>query len=216
MGHLAILFNCIYENPEEMFPMISKALYLKPIIAITNAPNLSIRICSKVVVSLLWVVMEDTTANYKDCLNLKLDEASRLIELLCIAMKEGEASEGLLTFSVIKLLISLTNLLSLSINRVTMIEKGIFQPLKPLITNEDYIIQKQSLQLVWTLLSEDSFSNFMAVDIDGRELCLMLQFVQQNPCVTLSLIAGNSLKKICWDSPEGKHYQFCIHDIVKL
>ena len=88
IGHLTILFKCIHENPEGRLPMLSSTLHLQPILHLFDTPSISIRICSKVVSSQLLVIMDETATA---CLRLKADEASRLVELLCIASEKGEA-----------------------------------------------------------------------------------------------------------------------------
>ena len=212
-GHLAILFKCIYENPEGMLPMLSGVLYLKTIIQFFDTPCMSIQICSKTVSSLVLVIMDDTA---KACLKLKADEASRLIELLCIAGEKGEASEGLLTYTVVELLDSLTNLSSLSVNKGLITEAGIIEPLKSLILNDIYSVQVKSLQLLWTLLSGSSFSNYLITD--HLDLRFMLQFIHQNPSIILSLFAQCALKTLYWDTPEGRMHndtfiiQYCTHN----
>ena len=178
--------------------MLSSTLHLKPILHLFDTPSISIRICSKTVSSLLLIFMDETATA---CLRLKADEASRLIELLCIANKKGEASEGLLTYTVVELLVSLKNLTSLSVNKVIIIEAGIIKPLKSLVLNEMYLVQEQSLQFLWSLLSGSSFTN--CIVIDHLDLCFMLQFIHQNPTITLSLIAQCVLKIIYWNTPEG-------------
>lgn len=202
-GHLAILFQCVYDNPEGMLPMLFKADFVKTMMPLINAPDQTLRICSKTVLSLLLAIIDDTVM---PCLKLKTDEASRLIELLSIATKESEASEGLLTYSVVQLLTSLINLLSLAANQPVILKAGIMKPLKSLILSEDYTTQEQSLHLLWVLLSERQFS--CQALMDHPELCdldvlLMLQFIQQSPSLNLSLIAQCALKTIYWDAPEG-------------
>lgn len=179
--------------------MLSQALCLKSIMCVINTPNMSVRICSKTVLSLLLVIMDDTDMVY---LQLKIDEASRLIELLCIATKEGEASEGLLTYTVLELLVSFINLSSLAKNKMIIVEAGIVDPLQLLILNEDYKVQEQSLHLLWTLLSGSQLSTQMVTD--HVDLRLMLRSVHESPSITLSLIAQCVLKKIYWDTPEGR------------
>ena len=82
--------------------MLSKALYVKSITCVIDAPCMSIRICSKTVLSLLLVIGNID----KSSIELKEDETSRLVELMGIAIKEGEASEGLMTFTTADLLVS--------------------------------------------------------------------------------------------------------------
>ena len=200
-GHLAILFKCIHENQEGILPMLSGVFHLKTIIQFSDTPCMCIQICSKTVSSLLLVIMDDAA---KACLELKVDEASRLTELLSIANEQGEASEGLLTYTVVELLDSLTNLSSLSVNKGLIIEAGIIKPLKSLVLNEIYSVQEKSLQLLWTLLSGSSLSNHLITD--HLDLCFMLQFIRQNPSITLSLLAQSTLKTLYWDTPEGKGY----------
>lgn len=183
--------------------MLSSILHLKPILHLFEAPSISTRICSKTVSSLLLVIMDESA---KARLRLKADEASRLIKLLCIASETGEASEGLLTYTAVELLVSLKKLTSFSVNMEIIIDAGIIKPLKSLILNEMYSVQEQSLQLLWTLLSGSSFSNNIV--IDHLDLCFMLQFIYQNPNITLSLIAQCALRTIYWDTPEGMETQY--------
>lgn len=160
---------------------------------------MSVRICSKTLLSLLLVIMDDNDMTY---LQLQADEASRLVELLCIATKEGESSEGLLTFTVVELLVSFVNLSSLAKNKVVIIEAGIVDYLPLLILNKDYKVQEQSLRLLWTLLSGSQLST--RIMINHGDLCLMLQFICESPSINLSLIAQCVLKTIYWDTPEGR------------
>lgn len=200
-GHLAILFKCVYENPEGMLPMLFKADLVKTIMPLVNSPDQTLRICSKTVVSLLLAILDDTVMPF---LNLKADEASRLIELLSIATKESRASEGLLTYSTVQLLTSLINLSSLAANQLVILKAGIMKPLKSLILSEDYTTQEQSLHLFWILLSGRQFScEVLTGHLELGDVRLMLQFIQQSPSLNLSLIAQCALKTIYWDAPEG-------------
>ena len=202
-GHLAILFKCVYDNPEGMLPMLFKADFVKTMMSLIDAPDQTLRICSKTVLSLLLASLNDTV---KPFLELKADEASRLIEMLSIAVKESEASEGLLTYSVVQLLTPLINLSSLAANQVLILKAGIIKPLKSLILSDDYTTQEQSLRLLWVLLSGRQFSCQTLTDhpeLGDLDVRLMLRFIQQSPSLNLSLIAQCALKTIYWDAPEG-------------
>ena len=161
------------------------------------------RICSKTVLSLLLAILNDTV---KPSLELKADEASRLIEMLSIAVKESEALEGLLTYSVVQLLTPLINLSSLAANQVLILKAGVIKPLKSLILSDDYTTQEQSLRLLWVLLSGRQFSCQALTDhpeLGDLDVRLMLRFIQQSPSLNLSLISQCALKTIYWDAPEG-------------
>ena len=202
-GHLAILFKCVYDNPEGMLPMLFKTDFLKTMMPLVNAPDQTLRICSKTLLSLLLSILNDTV---KPCLELKADEASRLIELLSIATKESEASEGLLTYSVVQLLISLINLSSLAANQLLILKAGIIKPLKSLILSDNYTTQEESLRLLWVLLSGRHFSCQTLTDypeLGDLDVRLMLRYIQQSPSLNLSLIAQCALKTLYWDAPEG-------------
>ena len=202
-GHLAILFKCVNENPEGMLPILFKADFVKTTMPLVNAPDQTLRICSKTVLSLLLAILNDTV---KPCLELKADEASRLIELLSIAIKESEAPEGLLSYSVVQLITSLINLSSLAANQLLILKAGIMKPLKSLILSDDYTTQEQSLHLLWVLLSGRQISCKVLTDhpeFGDLDVHLMLRYIQQSPSLNLSLIAQCTLKTIYWDAPEG-------------
>ena len=180
--------------------MLSKTLCLKSLICVIDAPSLSIRICSKTVLSLLSIIMTDAD---RSLLQLKDDEASRLVELLHTTTKDGEASEKFLTYTTVELLVTLCKLSSLSGNKVSMIKAGIVEPLKLLVLDGDYKVQEKSLSLLWILLSDTQLST--RIITDHQELCLMLRYIQESPSIILSRLAHSVLKMIFWDDPEGKH-----------
>lgn len=183
--------------------MLSQALCLKSIVCVTSAPSMSVRITSKIVLSLLLVFMDEADLAH---LQLKVDEASHLVQLLCVATSEGQASEGLATYALVDLLVSFINLSSLAKNKVIIIESGIVEPLQLLILNDDYKVQEQSLRLVWTLLSGTQLST-QVVRAEHLDLRLMLRFIHESPSIILSLIAQCVLKTTYWDTPEGREYR---------
>ena len=180
--------------------MLSKPLCLKSIMRVINAPNIGVRICSKTVLSLFLIIMDNTD---KASLQLTADEASHLIKLLGTASNEGEANEGIFTYTLVELLISLINLSSLPQNKVTIAEKGILKHLEFLILSEqDYKVKEKSLCLLWTLLSGSDLCT--RVLIDHQDLRLILRFISKWPSITLFLFSWCALKEIYWDSPEGR------------
>jgi len=179
--------------------MLSNALCLKSLVCFIDAPNLTARIRSKTTLSLLLVIMDDTD---KAHLQLMDDEASHLIELLCTAAKDGEASEGLLTYTAAELLVTFINLSSLPRNKTILIGAGIVKTLQPLFLSEDYEVQELSLCLLWTLLLGTQLST--QVITDHEDLCLMLHSIHESPSISLSLLAQCALRTIFWDDPEGK------------
>lgn len=194
--------------------MLSKELSLKSLMCAVNAPSKSVQICAKTVMSLFLPIMDDAD---KACLQLTTDEISHLMKLLCVATRDGEAEEGLLTYTLAELLTSLTCLFSLPLhgNVVSTTVDEILEPLKLLIVSDkDYMLQKMSLRLLWNLLSYCNLSTCLFTD--HQDLCLMLKFIGDSPSIDLSLIAQSTLKTIFWNSSEGESLCAMCEDILAI
>ena len=130
-------------------------------------------------------------------MQLKDDEISRLLDMLNEATTKDYVSEGYGTFTIVELLSCLVILTKSSFNSKAIYNSGIMRILIKVFEFHRYDVQKLSLQVIISLLQFDSvcYDAFCS----SSTLLLLLKYLRQSPCTSVSFLAENALRCYQWE-----------------
>lgn len=192
-GHLGLLFKSIVPTPYSTIPKIGYKGPIKFLQPLINLPDLAHRVCLKTVLSQLPAVIDNDESPY---LQLKDDESDSLLSLLANASEKGVSEIGFLTYSSNELLSCIINFAKLPVNLQTFYNAGIIDTLKTLMCSDDYNIQRMSLELCISFLSNTIIRE--KIFCYERDIILVLKCLQQSPCTTIYILAQHALQQYQW------------------
>ena len=201
---MVILFKATQPDP---YSSISKFGYgtiecLVPLL--TTSSDRSLRIYIKLLFSVLPAVMDTDLDELPTYMQLKDDEASRLLDMLDEATCKDYVTEEYAEFTLAELLSCFTVLTKSSYNSLTLYCSGITKILFKVFESHHYNVQKLSLQVFISLVQFDSVcSDVFTSDVN---ILYLLKYLHQSPCITISFLAENALSYYIWnlDTVYGK------------
>lgn len=195
-GHVIILFKAIQPNP---YSSISNFGYciIEQLVPLTAFSDLSIRVCVKMLLSVLPAIIDNDVDGMPPYMQLKGDEIFRLLDLLDKATTKDYVTEGYAEFTLSELLSCLVVLAKSSSNSLALYDSGIVKLLFKIFEFHHYNIQKLCLEVIISLLQFDSICT--RVFTSNLNLLYLLKYLHQSPCTTISFLAENALGHCKWN-----------------
>ena len=196
-GHVVILFKAIQPDP---YSSISKFGYgiikcLVPIL--TSSSDHSLRICIKLLFSVLPATIDTDLDELPTYMQLKDDEASRLLDMLDGATSKDYVTEQYGEYTLAELLSCFIVLTKSNYNSLALYNSGITKIFFKVLESHHYDVQKLCLQVFISLLQFDSVCS--DIFTSNVNFLYLLKYLQQSPCVTISFLAENAVSYYQWD-----------------